>query len=277
MDVENWYHLDYFLGKTNDRSHNMLDGIEVYQEVMEENNLLSSFFVLGETAEELKTTLRQLSEKGHDIGSHGWSHNRPLNMSAPQFKDEITSCKKDLENILGEPVIGYRAPCFSLDRERLDIVKQVGFKYDSSRILFEGHPLYGTLDVQGFAQKGQNIFSQDDFYEFQVSTLPIMGKQFPVSGGGYLRIFPWVVMKCLMKRYLSNSTLYVLYTHPFELSRKPNPPFPENTNLLTKFRFSFGRATVLKKLNACIHILKENDFQFTTFANLRENLINGSI
>ncbi|MEK9628601.1 MAG: polysaccharide deacetylase family protein [Nitrospinota bacterium] len=273
LDIEDWYHLDYFSGKESNREYSMLDGLEVYRETLASHNIPSSYFVLGEIAQSLKTKLRQLVDQGNDIGSHGWGHVRPLTMDKDSFESEMRSCKQSLEDILGKPVLGYRAPCFSLDRERLDILRDIGFKLDSSRIKFGDHPLYGDLNLDGFHENSQAIYSSKDFFEFEVSTLPIFGKQIPVSGGGYLRIFPWVIMGRLIEKYLKNNSFFTLYIHPFELSSRANPGFPQETDPKNKFRFSLGRSTVVKKLHALIELLRKNDYQFTTFSALRNKLI----
>jgi peptidoglycan/xylan/chitin deacetylase (PgdA/CDA1 family) len=273
LDIEDWYHLDYFAGKDCDRTYSMLDGLEVYQNILKSQNIPSSYFVLGEVAPSLKSILRELRDSGNDVGSHGLRHNRPLTMSAKAFEAEALSCKKALEDILGNPVVGYRAPCFSLDRERLDILKRIGYKFDSSRIRFENHPLYGDLNVDGFREYLPSIYIDNDFLEFEVSTLPIAGKQVPISGGGYLRIFPWMVMKKLIEKYLKENNLYTLYIHPFELSSQSNPDFPEGTSMPNKIRLSLGRSSVFKKLNSLIELLRENGYQFTTFSALREKIL----
>jgi polysaccharide deacetylase family protein (PEP-CTERM system associated) len=273
MDIENWYHLDYFKGKECDQNYSMLDGLDSYLDIIDSHKIPSSFFVLGELALSLKSRLREINDHKHDLGSHGWAHNRPLNMDVDNFNQEVLRCKMELEQMLGKSIAGYRAPCFSLDRERLNILKEVGYKYDSSRIEFGDHPLYGEIDMNGFKEESPGIYRMDDFYEFQISTLACGGKQIPVSGGGYLRIFPWLLMSKLLKKYLATGSLYVLYIHPFEFSSKINPDFPKGTSLANKFRFSLGRSTVSKKFDRVIQLLKEQGFHFTTFANLRENLM----
>jgi len=273
LDIEDWYHLDYFSGKECDRSYSMLDGLDVYREILESYDIPSSYFVLGEIADSLKTNLKELSEQGNDIASHGWGHVRPLTMEVVPFESEIKASKEKLENIIGKQVMGYRAPCFSLDRERLDIVNKVGYKIDSSRIKFTNHPLYGDLNLDGFQQNIPAIYSLDDFFEFEVSTLPLAGRQIPVSGGGYLRIFPWIIMKKMIEYYLEKNNLFTLYIHPFELSSRTNPDFPDETAGSNKFRFSLGRSTVIKKLHALIKLIQEKGYQFTTFSALREKMI----
>jgi len=152
-------------------------------------------------------------------------------------------------------------------------VNKVGYKIDSSRIKFTNHPLYGDLNLDGFQQNIPAIYSLDDFFEFEVSTLPLAGRQIPVSGGGYLRIFPWIIMKKMIEYYLEKNNLFTLYIHPFELSSRTNPDFPDGTAGSNKFRFSLGRSTVIKKLHALIKLIQEKGYQFTTFSALREKMI----
>jgi len=276
LDIEDWYHLDYFRDKDCNKSYSFLDGINRFQETIEFHCIPASFFVVGELINVLTETLRNLDMKGHDIAVHGWNHARPITMDPQSFRMDVDRSKKELEDVLGKKVIGYRAPCFSLDRERLNILQEAGFKYDSSRILFGEHPLYKEINLDGFEEMSSNIFRLDDFIEFQVSTLKLGQKHIPVSGGGYLRIFPWVVMKRLLKHYIASYDFYVLYIHPFELSLGQNPPFPSGVTRRNKLRFALGRASVINKLNSLIKLLKGNGFKFTTFSLLRKEILHDS-
>jgi polysaccharide deacetylase family protein (PEP-CTERM system associated) len=272
MDIEDWHHLDYFRDKPCDKSVSLLDGVSVYADLLAEEGIASSFFVLGELIAEHRNLLRRLEGQGHDVGVHGWEHTRPLMMTPEGFDRDIRRCKIELENVLGHAVEGYRASCFSLDRARLDLVRNAGFTYDSSRIQFGAHPLYGTLDMEGYQELAANIYRMGDFYEFQVSTLRLAGRDLPVSGGGYLRIFPWWIMGRLIRRYLKTGALYVLYIHPFELSPYGNPPFPTGVRRRVRMRFSHGRTSVAKKLKTLIQLLKQQGYRFTTFSSLRREL-----
>ena len=187
------------------------------------------------------------------------------------FTDDIP---KPLIEINNKPILGYRAPCFSLDRERLEVVKKAGYMYDSSKIDFGIHPLYENINMTNFNQIQNNIYESDSFIEFEVSTKKFLGKNIPLSGGGYLRLLPWYISKKLIEAYLNSGDLYVLYIHPFELSSALNPLFPTESKWHTKFRFGMGRNTVAAKLSKLIMILKENGYRFTTFSSLRKELLN---
>lgn len=274
MDIEDWYHLDYFDKRSCDTSQSMLDGIEHYLSFLSKHNIPSTFFILGELAKFVAKNFC-LTNDGHEVASHGWGHQRPLTMSLKEFVLDLNNSKSEIENHFNKQVIGYRAPCFSMNREYLENVSSCDYSYDSSRILFDSHPLYGTLDINGFQRVNSEVFRSNNFFEFQVSTVRFIGKNIPVSGGGYLRIFPWLLMKKLLRKYLFNHSLYVLYIHPFEFSRKSIPVLPRNTKYLTERRFKMGLTNVEKKMDKLVEMLKDKGFIFTTFKELRNSYMSG--
>ncbi|MBL96684.1 MAG: polysaccharide deacetylase [Legionellales bacterium] len=272
LDVEDWYHLDYFRRSECDTSQSLLDGLDRYVDLINELSLPSSFFVLGEIAEKKIGYLKNLVKLGHDVGSHGWDHRRPMTMSPKVFQADLHRCLSAMKIINGDRGFGYRAPCFSLDRERLEIVRRAGFAYDSSRINFGNHPLYGTIDMLGFQNISESIYKQGDFVEFEATTLPILGNNIPISGGGYLRIFPWLVMKSMIAQHLKKNDIYVFYIHPFELSPLPLPKIPASTSPLTRFRFSCGRTRVVDRVKKLTDLLQSRGYEFTTFSAVQQEL-----
>ena len=273
MDVEDWYHTEYLKREGRNDDYTMLDGVDRFAALLADEGVPASFFVLGELLKPLRNRLRELADAGHEIGSHGFGHRRPLTVEPGVFAAEVADCRKALEDHLGAGVRGFRAPCFSLDRERLSAVIDAGFEYDSSRVQFKDHPLYGTLDVSDFEPVSPGIFRKQDFLEFEVSTLPLAGKNVPVAGGGYLRMFPWMFMQTLIRRYLRRDDLYVMYIHPSEISAQANPPYPAGVGRLQKLRFETGRASVERKIRRLIALLRREGFTFTTFADLREEIL----
>ena len=273
LDVEDWYHLDYFDRSECSASDSLLDGLESYVELLESLSLPSSFFVLGEIAEKRLRFFTDLVAKGHDVGSHGWDHVRPMTMSLETFREDVGKCSKIMQEINGTQPFGYRAPCFSLDRERLEILRDSGFAYDASRIDFGDHPLYGSIDMSGFDKLAESIFRDDTFFEFEATTLRLLGKNIPISGGGYLRLVPWPLMRQLLLKHIAKSNIYVFYIHPFELSQRPAPVLPHSTPLLTRYRFSLGRKEVKARIERLVDMFCSNGYQFTTFNNLRSDFL----
>ena len=272
MDVEDWFHLDYFLDEKCDVSQSTLDGIEIYLDILNQYHIKTTFFVVGEVVEKIQKILLRIIEEGHEIALHSYHHRRPLSMTAEEFIEDTKKSIEIFKNLLGYEVKGFRAPCFSLDRERLDILKGFGLRYDASKINFGNHKLYGNLDVDDYQKISEDIFRKDDFYEFETSTVEIFGKNIPVSGGGYLRILPWKLTQYLMSVFLKTKKNYFFYIHPFEFSKNYKIVIPDNTKAITRFRFNNGRKSVEKKMHRLIKTLQKNDFKFVKFEDLLDNI-----
>lgn len=268
MDVEDWYHLDYCQHLRGHVDYSMLDGIYNYIEVLDKYNIKSSFFCLNDILIELESDFKELHNSGHDIGSHGKSHIRPLQLSLSEFQNEMQVCFDTLKSLFGVNTFGYRAPCFSLDRPRLDLLSDIGFKYDASKIDFSKHPLYGALDLEAFVYEDKNIYQKGDFFAFEANTGKLLGSRIPTSGGGYLRIFPWSLTKHLLKQHICDEDFYNLYIHPFELSKLPVPKVRKELSLSSWLRFSLGQKNAIYKLEKLINLFLECDYEFTTYREI---------
>lgn len=276
MDIEDWYHLDYFQNYKTDKTISMLDGLENYIEILNRHNVKTTFFVLDELKKIAKEQILYADKCGHEIACHGLHHTKPLLMDPSLFEKEIKKAKYNLSNLIGKEIVGYRAPCYSIDDERYKIIQDIGFRYSSSRINIHGHPLYGKIDLSGFEQPMDGIYRKDNFYEFSLSTSKFLHKNVAISGGGWIRIFPWnVFMKPLIKDYLDNSEVYTLYIHPFELSNR-NMPKVSGSPLFTNIRARRGLGKVEERMEQIIDMLEHNNFEIKTFSEVIENIKNNT-
>jgi len=271
MDIEDWYHLDYFSGKNLDKSYSMLDGLTNYINLLNKYDVKTTFFTLSELSDITKESILYAVKCGHEIACHGKTHIRPMLLDVDTFSRDIAEAKEILSELIGKEVVGYRAPCYSIDRQRYDAVIRAGFKYSSSKIAFNEHPLYGKLDIDDYEQPMKGIYIKDGFYEFELSTKKFMGRNIPVSGGGYIRILPWLFMQPMIKGYLKNAEVYVLYIHPFELSNKKMPTVG-SASLLTNVRARRGLGKVEDKVEQLIGMLNSNGFEIKTFSQVINDL-----
>jgi polysaccharide deacetylase family protein (PEP-CTERM system associated) len=268
LDLEDWYHLDYVDKYYNTNVNiSLLDGFDEYINIFEDNNIKSTIFTVGEIAHILKKKIIWCSNNGFEIASHTFTHRRPLTISKNEFVEEIISSKDTIENIISKKIIGFRAPCFSLNRAYLDILFNNGYLYDSSKINFK-HPLYGHLDISDFEQVETNIYKKNNFMEFEIPILNDLFGNIPFSGGGYLRLLPLIKIKSILKKIDKNPFPLFFYIHPFELSSKSIPNI--GLSLKNKFRFEIGRKSLKNKINYIIKFLKEKNWEITTFENLYE-------
>ena len=267
IDVEEWYHLEYFKNSKTDKKKSVMDGLETFIKIVDKHNIKASFFIVGELIQTLKKTIKNLDIEGHDIGLHSYFHKRPVVQNINEFIKDTKDTISEMKSILPNNSFGYRSPCFAIDRERLDEVIKLGIQYDASKITQKEHPLYVNLDLDGFEKQERDIYKKDFFKVFEVSTIKFLGVNIPIAGGGYLRIIPWPIYIWLLKKYLKKSTFINFFIHPFELSSM-NFDLPENTPYLTKFRYNYKRNKVEKRLNRIIELLKENDYNFQTFSQI---------
>jgi peptidoglycan/xylan/chitin deacetylase (PgdA/CDA1 family) len=267
IDVEEWYHLEYFKNSKTDKKKSVMDGLHTFIKIVDKHNIKASFFIVGELIQTLKKTIKKLDIEGHDIGLHSYFHKRPVVQNINEFIKDTKDTISEMKSILPNNSFGYRSPCFAIDRERLDEVIKLGIQYDASKITQKEHPLYVNLDLDGFEKQERDIYKKDFFKVFEVSTIKFLGVNIPIAGGGYLRIIPWPIYIWLLKKYLKESTFINFFIHPFELSSM-NFDLPENTPYLTKFRYNYKRNKVEKRLNMIIELLKENDYNFKTFSQI---------
>ena len=117
----------------------------VILDLLAERSIRGTFFVLGWIAERHPALVRQIAAAGHEIASHGYSHQLIYTQSRAEFHEETVRSKRLLEDLSGEAVIGYRAASFSITRRSLwalDVLAELGFRYDSS-IFPIRHDRYG--------------------------------------------------------------------------------------------------------------------------------------
>lgn len=266
MDIEDWYHT-YFPEENVDRSISLLDGLDVALDIMNQENIKGSFFVVGEIVDQLQDILQRMDKEGHDIACHNWIHVRSENMTVQEYREQLSKAKEKLEEILGHDIKGYRAPSFSINDELFDTMRSLGFKYDSSKLKAQKSEKYGYLNLNGFEEIIPCVYRDGDFTEFEVSTQRI-GSMNMLLGGGYIRMLPWLFMKWMNKQYIKTGKPYVLYIHPIDMSRKPMPKV-EGISFDRYLRTHIGRRTMVRKFKRLIEMLKKAGYEFVTFEQLR--------
>ena len=181
-------------------------------------DVLATFFVVGQLAEKDPGLVRAIRAAGHEVASHGWDHRRVLAMAPRAFREDIRKSKDALEQATGAPVVGYRAPTFSIlpaTAWALDVLVESGLTYDSS-IYPVRHDRYGVPDAPRapFWAVGE----RHSILELPPATLCVSGVSVPMGGGGYFRLFPlWLTERAL--RQTANDChppVATLYFHPWE-------------------------------------------------------------
>jgi polysaccharide deacetylase family protein (PEP-CTERM system associated) len=264
VDVEEWYDLDYLKDyNLEDITVKVIPQIIDFLDILDELDVKATFFVVAEVAEENADIIREIRRRGHDIGCHGYDHQLLYKKTNTQYFKEIVEAKQIIETIVKCEINGFRASCFSMDREKLELTNKAGFSYDSSKISFDQHPLYRNLDLNGFEQIDDLVYRKDDFVEYEIPTLKFWKYNIPISGGGYLRLFPFFITKKLIRTYGKSYENFLIYVHPFELT-DIKLPLPDNLGFKNKFRCLVGRKRNLKKIRKTIIYLKKQGAEFRT-------------
>lgn len=222
--------------------------------ILEQYDVRATFFVLGWIAERLPGLVEKIHDAGHEIASHGYAHELITGQTPEIFRDDIKKSKKILEEIIGEPVNGYRAPSFSLTNKTvwaLGILREEGFLYDSS-VFPAIRDRGGMADAEPFPHR----IGTSEFREVPVSVIRVPGQNLPFAGGGYFRLLPYGVVKWGIRRVNKSGSPAVLYLHPWELD-------PEQPRIHARFTNSFRHYVNLDKTENKLRQLLA-DFQFGT-------------
>lgn len=204
--------------------------------LFEQHQVKATFFVLGWVAERFPALIRKLSAHGHEIASHGYSHQLIYNQTQDVFRQETLRSKALLEDITGKVVEGYRAASYSITRDSLwalDILSESGFTWDSS-IFPIRHDRYG---IPGSPSAPYSIETASGaiIREFPLTTAHILGLAIPAAGGGYFRQFPYPLFRYLFRNASGFGTQpQMFYLHPWEID--PEQPRYNNASWFSRFR-----------------------------------------
>jgi polysaccharide deacetylase family protein (PEP-CTERM system associated) len=223
-------------------------------DLLDGHSVKGTFFIVGWTAERKPDLVKNIADRGHEIGCHSYGHQKIFNLTPDEFRQDTKRAKDTLENIIGKPILGYRAPTYSITKKSLwalDILQELGFQWDSS-IFPIHHDNYGIPDAPRFAYKCAN----HNLMEYPLSTAMFFGRRIPVAGGGYFRIFPyWFVKMALRKINLQEKKPFVFYLHPWEID--PQQPRISNAGWKSRFRHYCNLNKTEERLNRLFE-----DFQF---------------
>jgi polysaccharide deacetylase family protein (PEP-CTERM system associated) len=213
-------------------------------EVLAEAGVRATFFILGRIARDMPRFVRTIAEAGHEIGSHSFLHRRLFNLSPDVARAAVRDSKRALEDASGSPVVGFRAPDFSIVRSNqwmFDVLREEGYVYDSSVYPIAIHDVYGIGD---FSPRPMRL--PNGLIEIPMSTATVMGRSVPFGGGGYFRLYPLWLTRMLGRRANRDGRPVVFYLHPMEMGEIV-PRIAEMTPV-RKFRTYVGVSGAADKL-----------------------------
>jgi polysaccharide deacetylase family protein (PEP-CTERM system associated) len=187
-------------------------------DLLDESGSRSTFFILGWLAEREPDLVKRIAERGHEIAGHSWDHRRVTAQTPAAFRTSMRRTKLFLEDLTGRPVVGFRAPSFSIrpgSEWALDILIEEGYAYDSSLFPIGIHPGYGYPD--GNADPYVIERPPGVIVEVPPLTLAVLGRRLPAAGGAYLRFFPSRLLRSALRQAEGRGEPGTLYIHPWDL------------------------------------------------------------
>jgi polysaccharide deacetylase family protein (PEP-CTERM system associated) len=257
IDVEDWFCV-----------HNLINVIQREQwpacesriertlisllDILDKKKVKATFFVLGWIAERYPQLVKMIDGQGHEVGTHGFSHSLLTRLTPKEFEEELRISMSLLQEKTGKKVVGHRAPSFTLTPKTMwaiDIMAEQGLKYDSSVFPVSFHPDYGIPDAPLAPYK-----ITQDMWEFPLSVVKIAGKNVPISGGGYFRIFPYRFIRYGIRKANREGRPVVFYLHPWEIDPdQPRVKLP----IAKRFRHYHNLSKTEYRFNRLL-----DDFQF---------------
>ena len=238
VDVEDWFQVENLKGAIpcdtwESQPRRVVANTRRILDILEWAGVHGTFFCLGWIAEREPALIREIAEGGHEIASHGYNHRLIYEQPTKEFRDDVVRAKRLLEDISGAPVLGYRAPSFSITDEALDILAQTGYRYDSSWFPVAGHDRYGRVDmrrhIRGAKEEGDeaetpaaSIPLANGLIELPITTVRIGRRPVPWGGGGWFRLYPPRLFISGFHRSLLKCGGATFYLHPWEVD--PDQP-----------------------------------------------------
>lgn len=176
-------------------------------------------FTTGQVARDQPDLVREMAGQGHEIACHSDQHENVYSLDRDRFLHNLRRAKEALEAAGGQPVVGFRAPNFSIDDRTpwaYPVLAEAGFTYDSSlatsRPRIEAEP-YDVMPLSG-----------TDLFEFPIyrHTLP-GGHGIRVIGGTYFRLLPLGLIVTLMKKSAALGYVPLIYLHAADADDQPSP------------------------------------------------------
>jgi polysaccharide deacetylase family protein (PEP-CTERM system associated) len=240
IDVEEYYHgMEFEAALPSEERKRLPSRVEPSVErvlaLLDRTAVQATFFVLGCVARQHRGIVKAIQKRGHEIACHGDTHELVSRQTPGEFRGDVRRAKAVLEDLAGEPVIGYRAPNYSISEKTawaFDILGEEDFRYDSSVYPIH-HDRYGFPKAPRFPHVLRGCGART-LWEFPLGTMRLFELNFPIGGGGPFRLFPYAYFRHGIRRVNrreGHSTVF--YFHPWELDPgQPRTPMP----FLDKFR-----------------------------------------
>lgn len=183
-------------------------------DILRQHGVRATFFTLGHVADRQPALMEEICAAGHEVGIHGYWHRFVSRLTPAEFEAEVLQSLEAMQR-LGIEVAGHRAPYFSVNATTpwaFDVLAKHGLQYDSS-VFPTRNMLYGFPGAPRLPYR----VAEGALWELPASTVPWLGKSWPIAGGFYVRALPYRVTRAALRRLQRAGEPAILYIHPWEL------------------------------------------------------------
>lgn len=282
IDVEDYFHVQAFADRI-DRSQwdhfesRVVPNTRKILRLLESHQVVGTFFILGWVADKHPELVREIQRAGHEIGCHSYWHRLIYEQTPEEFRDDLRQSTDVLQQITGEKIVAFRAPCFSITQQSkwaIDILIEQGYRLDSS-IVPVRHDTYGFRNADPAFHTIER--PAGSLLETPPAVRCTRFANLPVGGGGYFRILPYrMIRRGLRGIHAKEHRPFVFYIHPWELD--PNQPrLP--ARLKSRLRHYTNLRTTERKLDRLLGdfrfapLLKSTGVQSTTPTSLKDTAL----
>ena len=251
VDVEDYFQVTAFEREVRrDQWHTfesrVADNTRRLLDMLARHRVRGTFFLLGWVAQRCGVLVREIHAAGHELASHGFWHRLVYQQTPEEFRQDLRDSRAALEDAAGVEVTAYRAPSFSITKQSLwalEVLAEEGFQVDSS-IFPVRHDRYG---IPGAADALHQLHTAaGPLWEFPPSVVRLGGVNWPVSGGGYFRLYPLALSAAALERINRRRRAFMFYIHPWEVD--PQQPWLSAGSRLSRFRHRVNLASTERKL-----------------------------
>lgn len=220
VDVEEWYHGNLADGRrpAGDAPSRLARNVAGLLALCAAHEARATFFVVGSVAERKPAVVEMIRDAGHDVAIHGHDHRLVHTMTPAAFERDAQRALDAVQAVTGKRARGYRAPSWSIRSHMLwayEVLGGLGLEYDASVCPFRTF-LYGDARAPRFPYhpaRGRGV----DLLEVPLSTVRVLGRNLPFSGGFYLRMLPWPAIALGVRRVNAEGHPAIVYVHPHDI------------------------------------------------------------
>ena len=139
-------------------------------DILDSHDIKGSFYIPGYVAETHTDLVKEIARRGHEVGHHGYMHEAPSSLNPEQEKDILERSISIIEDLIGQPPRGYRAPRWDVSEVTFDLLSSHGFVYDAS-LMGDDAP-YMIESSEGQLIEIPGAWNLDDGNHFVHSNVP---------------------------------------------------------------------------------------------------------